>query len=166
MISDEYVGVDLLLEALPASACKGIRLVTQLALCAFSAFVFYNCVIGPDGLLAVTPPAMVSTALELPMKNIYFALVILFGCYVISYLFRIYLMFTKKEEGRDMVALLFITFVICLALGVPVAFSLGISSLVYFIGENMSLYMFAQRFFAGLNSFTLYVYQDLFLRGA
>lgn len=54
-----------------------------------------------------------------------------------------------------MVALLFITFVICLALGVPVAFSLGISSLVYFIGENMSLYMFAQRFFAGLNSFTL-----------
>lgn len=54
-----------------------------------------------------------------------------------------------------MVALLFITFIVCLALGVPVAFSLGISSLVYFIGENMSLYMFAQRFFAGLNSFTL-----------
>lgn len=54
-----------------------------------------------------------------------------------------------------MVALLFITFVVCLALGVPVAFSLGVSSLVYFIGEQMSLYMFAQRFFAGLNSFTL-----------
>lgn len=54
-----------------------------------------------------------------------------------------------------MIALLFITFVVCLALGVPVAFSLGISSLVYFIGEDMSLYMFAQRFFAGLNSFTL-----------
>lgn len=98
VISDEYVGVDLLLEALPEAARKGIRLVTQLVLCAFSAFIFYNCVIGPDGLLAVTPPTMVSTALELPMKNIYFALVILFGCYVISYLFRIYLMFTKKEE--------------------------------------------------------------------
>lgn len=54
-----------------------------------------------------------------------------------------------------MVALLFITFAVCLAAGVPVAFSLGISSLVYFIGEGMSLYMFAQRFFAGLNSFTL-----------
>lgn len=54
-----------------------------------------------------------------------------------------------------MVALLFITFIICLALGVPVAFSLGISSLIYFIGEDMSLYMYAQRFFAGLNSFTL-----------
>lgn len=54
-----------------------------------------------------------------------------------------------------MVAVLFITFIVCLALGVPVAFSLGVSSLVYFIGNNMSLYMFAQRFFAGLNSFTL-----------
>ncbi len=54
-----------------------------------------------------------------------------------------------------MVAVLFITFIVCLALGVPVAFSLGVSSLVYFIGNQMSLYMFAQRFFAGLNSFTL-----------
>lgn len=54
-----------------------------------------------------------------------------------------------------MVALLFITFAVCLAIGVPVAFSLGISSLVYFVGNGMSLYMFAQRFFAGLNSFTL-----------
>ena len=54
-----------------------------------------------------------------------------------------------------MVAVLFITFIVCLALGVPVAFSLGLSSLVYFIGNDMSLYMFAQRFFAGLNSFTL-----------
>ena len=54
-----------------------------------------------------------------------------------------------------MVAVLFIVFLICLAVGFPVAFSLGISSLVYFIGNDMSLYMFAQRFFGGLNSFTL-----------
>lgn len=54
-----------------------------------------------------------------------------------------------------MVALLFITFVFCLAFSVPVAFSLGVSALVYFIGKDMSMYMFAQRFFAGLNSFTL-----------
>ena len=47
-----------------------------------------------------------------------------------------------------MVALLFISFIVCLALGVPVAFSLGVSSLLYFIGNGMSLYMFAQRFFA------------------
>lgn len=54
-----------------------------------------------------------------------------------------------------MVALLFISFIICLAIGIPVAFSLGISALVYFVGSDMSLYMFAQRFFAGINSFTL-----------
>lgn len=54
-----------------------------------------------------------------------------------------------------MVAVLFITFLACLALGFPVAFSLGISSLTYFLGNGMSLYMFAQRFFGGLNSFTL-----------
>ena len=54
-----------------------------------------------------------------------------------------------------MVAVLFIVFIVCLALGVPVAFSLGLSSLVYFLGSGMSLYMYAQRFFAGLNSFTL-----------
>lgn len=54
-----------------------------------------------------------------------------------------------------MVATLFIVFIVCLALGVPVAFSLGLASLVYFLGADMSLYMYAQRFFAGLNSFTL-----------
>lgn len=54
-----------------------------------------------------------------------------------------------------MVSILFLTFLICLAIGVPVAFSLGLSALVYFIGSDMSLYMYAQRFFAGLNSFTL-----------
>ena len=54
-----------------------------------------------------------------------------------------------------MVALLFISFLICLAIGIPVAFSLGISALIYFIGSDISLYMFAQRFFAGINSFTL-----------
>lgn len=54
-----------------------------------------------------------------------------------------------------MVAVLFISFLVCLALGVPVAFSLGISSLLYFLGSGMSVYMYAQRFFAGLDSFTL-----------
>lgn len=54
-----------------------------------------------------------------------------------------------------MVAVLFISFIICLAIGIPVAFSLGISALIYFVGSDISLYMFAQRFFAGINSFTL-----------
>ena len=64
-----------------------------------------------------------------------------------------------------MVAALFITFLICLALGVPVAFSLGISSLVYFIGAGMPLPMFTQRFFAGLDSFTLLCIPGFVLAG-
>ena len=54
-----------------------------------------------------------------------------------------------------MVAVLFISFVICLAIGVPVAFSLGIASIIYFLGSGMPITQFAQRFFAGLDSFTL-----------
>lgn len=64
-----------------------------------------------------------------------------------------------------MVAVLFITFLVCLAVGVPVAFSLGISSLVYFIGSGMPLQMFTQRFFAGLDSFTLLCIPGFVLAG-
>ena len=54
-----------------------------------------------------------------------------------------------------MVSALFITFLVCLAVGVPVAFSLGIASCVYFVGTGMPIVQFAQRFFAGMDSFTL-----------
>lgn len=64
-----------------------------------------------------------------------------------------------------MVAVLFITFVVLLAIGVPVAFSLGISSLVYFMGSGMPLPMFTQRFFAGLDSFTLLCIPGFVLAG-
>ena len=47
-----------------------------------------------------------------------------------------------------MVSVLFITFVICLFIGVPVAFSLGLASLAYFLGANMPIATFSQRFFA------------------
>jgi len=46
-----------------------------------------------------------------------------------------------------MVPVLFVTFIVCLFAGVPVAFSLGISSLAYFIGAGMPIQTFAQRFF-------------------
>jgi tripartite ATP-independent transporter DctM subunit len=54
-----------------------------------------------------------------------------------------------------MVAVLFITFLFCLFVGVPVAFSLGFASLAYFIGAGMPIATYAQRFFAGIDSFTL-----------
>ena len=54
-----------------------------------------------------------------------------------------------------MVSAVFISFLVCLAVGVPVAFSLGIASLIYFLGTGMPIVQFAQRFFAGMDSFTL-----------
>ena len=54
-----------------------------------------------------------------------------------------------------MVAVLFLSFLVCLAVGVPVAFSLGIASCLYFVGSGMPIVQFAQRFFAGMDSFTL-----------
>jgi len=54
-----------------------------------------------------------------------------------------------------MIAVLFIIFVVCLAIGVPVSFSLGIASCWYFIRSGMPINTFAQKFFAGMDSFTL-----------
>jgi tripartite ATP-independent transporter DctM subunit len=65
-----------------------------------------------------------------------------------------------------MIAALFISFLVLLAIGVPVAFSLGLSSLIYFIGAEIPLQMFTQRFFAGLDSFTLLCIPGFFLAGS
>ena len=54
-----------------------------------------------------------------------------------------------------MIPVLFISFVVCLAVGVPVAFSLGVSSCLYFVGSGMPINTFAQKFFNGMDSFTL-----------
>lgn len=64
-----------------------------------------------------------------------------------------------------MVTVLFVSFVLLLAFGVPVAFSLALSSLIYFIGSDMPLQMFTQRFFAGLDSFTLLCIPGFVLAG-
>lgn len=99
VLSDEYVGVELLTERFPQGVQRVLKALILALLCGFAGFIFYHCVIGPDGLLAVTPPTMVTTALEIPMKYVYDSLVILFGCYVVSYIFRIYLIVTAKKEG-------------------------------------------------------------------
>ena len=54
-----------------------------------------------------------------------------------------------------MVSVLFISFLVCLAIGVPVAFSLGVSSMAYFISAGLPMVNFSQYFFKGLDSFTL-----------
>ena len=54
-----------------------------------------------------------------------------------------------------MVAVLFIVFLGALAIGVPVAFSLGLASVAYMLGSHIQMINFAQYFFKGLDSFTL-----------
>ena len=46
-----------------------------------------------------------------------------------------------------MVAVLFIVFVVALAIGVPVAFSLGLASVAYMLGSHIQMINFAQYFF-------------------
>lgn len=65
----------------------------------------------------------------------------------------------------SMIALLFLSFLVLLMVGIPVAFCLGISSAAYFVVAGMPLNMIAQRFFAGLDSFTLLCVPGFILAG-
>jgi len=64
-----------------------------------------------------------------------------------------------------MVTLLFLSFIALLFLGVPVGFSLGLSSLVYLVGAGIPLSVIPQRMFAGINSFTLLCVPGFILAG-
>ncbi|MEC5424533.1 TRAP transporter large permease [Virgibacillus sp. C22-A2] len=64
-----------------------------------------------------------------------------------------------------MAALLFISFIALIFLGIPVAFSLGLSSLLYLIIADIPLSIIPQRMFGGLNSFTLLCIPGFILAG-
>ncbi|WP_174729322.1 TRAP transporter large permease subunit [Mesobacillus harenae] len=64
-----------------------------------------------------------------------------------------------------MAAVLFISFILLIFLGVPVAFSLGLSSLVYLIIAEIPLTIIPQKMFAGLNSFVLLCIPGFILAG-
>jgi tripartite ATP-independent transporter DctM subunit len=64
-----------------------------------------------------------------------------------------------------MVWVLFISFLVLMTFGVPVAYSLGISSALYFLGTGMPLNTMVSRFFAGLDSFTLLCIPGFVLAG-
>ncbi|MDR1731629.1 MAG: TRAP transporter large permease [Synergistaceae bacterium] len=64
-----------------------------------------------------------------------------------------------------MVTLLFLSFVVFLFMGIPVAFSLGLSSLLYLMGAGIPLSVIPQRMFAGINSFTLLCVPGFILAG-
>ena len=54
-----------------------------------------------------------------------------------------------------MIGGMFILFLVLLLLNVPIAFSLGASSLFYLLTSNMNAAVLAQKFYAGIDSFTL-----------
>ncbi|RKL68129.1 C4-dicarboxylate ABC transporter permease [Salipaludibacillus neizhouensis] len=61
--------------------------------------------------------------------------------------------------------LLFVSFIILIFLGIPIAFSLGISSLFYLFMADISLSIIPQRMFGGLNSFVLLCIPGFILAG-
>ncbi|PIC63818.1 C4-dicarboxylate ABC transporter permease [Sporosarcina sp. P13] len=64
-----------------------------------------------------------------------------------------------------MALVLFLSFLVLIFIGVPVAFSLGLSSLLYLFINDMSLSIIPQRMFGGLNSFVLLCIPGFILAG-
>lgn len=64
-----------------------------------------------------------------------------------------------------MAVLLFVSFLVLIFLGVPIAFSLGLSSLLYLIIADIPLTIIPQRMFGGLNSFVLLCIPGFILAG-
>ena len=65
----------------------------------------------------------------------------------------------------SMIILLFASFLFLLMVGIPVAYCLGLSSAVYFVAAGMPVHMMGQRFFAGLDAFTLLCVPGFILAG-
>nr|WP_246798180.1 TRAP transporter large permease subunit [Alkalibacter rhizosphaerae] len=61
--------------------------------------------------------------------------------------------------------ILFVSFIILIFFGLPVAFSLGASSLIYLLLEDIPLTIMAQKMYAGLDSFTLVSIPGFILAG-
>ncbi|GGC84561.1 hypothetical protein GCM10007216_14060 [Thalassobacillus devorans] len=64
-----------------------------------------------------------------------------------------------------MATILFVTFIVLIFLSVPIAFSLGLSSLVYILIADIPLNVIPQKMFGGINSFTLLCIPGFILAG-
>lgn len=64
-----------------------------------------------------------------------------------------------------MTLVLFISFIVLIFLGIPVAFSLGISSLIYLIMVDIPLNILPQKMYAGIDSFVLVCIPGFILAG-
>ena len=65
----------------------------------------------------------------------------------------------------NMVLLLFLSFVVLIFLGMPVAFSLGVSSVLYLFLNDIPLIVAAQKMYAGIDSFVLVCIPGFILAG-
>lgn len=63
------------------------------------------------------------------------------------------------------VAILFIVLCLCLILGVPVAISIGASSIAYILSCDLNIFILAQRMFAGLDNMVLIALPGFILAG-
>lgn len=64
-----------------------------------------------------------------------------------------------------MTLILFIAFIILIFLGLPVAFSLGVSSIIYLVSADIPLSIAAQKTYAGIDSFVLICIPGFVLAG-
>lgn len=64
-----------------------------------------------------------------------------------------------------MVLLLFVSFLVFIFLGVPIAFSLALASLIYLVAQDIPLNIIPQKMYAGLNSFVLLCIPGFILAG-
>ncbi|WP_026703141.1 TRAP transporter large permease [Salibacterium aidingense] len=64
-----------------------------------------------------------------------------------------------------MALLLFLSFIVLILLGVPIAFSLGLSSLLYIFIQDISMNVMVQKMFEGINSFVLLCIPGFVLAG-
>lgn len=64
-----------------------------------------------------------------------------------------------------MTLILFISFIILIFIGLPVAFSLGVSSIIYLVSADIPLSIAAQKMYAGIDSFVLICIPGFVLAG-
>lgn len=64
-----------------------------------------------------------------------------------------------------MAAIMFILFIVLILIGVPIAFSLGVSALVYVFVEGIPLNVVAQHIYGGMDSFTMVCIPSFILAG-
>ncbi|MDR2484628.1 MAG: TRAP transporter small permease [Treponema sp.] len=92
-----FIAVDILTNLIPRKFKRIYTICLNIVLCAFAVFFEARCA----ARFAFLRTRMVSTAMEIPMQWVYFALVVLFGMLSIMYFLEVLLLFRgeKVKEG-------------------------------------------------------------------